>query len=213
MRDIRRAGFTLIELLVVIAVLAVATSIGTVVLMKTWELRDTVVVNSVLEFSASEAFQSIEDDIGAMVNSQLAGTALRGVQGEARDADNPRFFNMTFAGDSFTIPVSEPMLGGGNALAFITYRVQQIEQDGRKSWRLVRSRQMTADGAAFEQPACMADVLQMRVEYAGPGGEWTRTWNQPGNPAAVRVSLLLANPDNPTGEQIARKSVYQVRVP
>lgn len=204
MRPRARQGFTLIELLVVIALLAVASAIGTAMLVKFWDLWGGIRLATQLDRTADNAIKIMRADFASAVNSATAGVALQGTKGTA---DDPRFFGFPLASDTFTLPVEIPA-ANGKATVLVGY---QLEKQG-EDWFLVRSMQPLRGGEATKQNVAEG-VIQMRVEYAGAGGEWTDTWTQPVHPRAVRVGLTVASPGNPKRDQAARKAVFTVNVP
>lgn len=205
MRNRSARGFTLIELLVVLAILSVVTTLGTVTLVQLWERWGELKTASVLDARAERAFQSMRKDFAAAVASPIAGVALQGTSGSEEDS---QFYDHPLRSDQFTLPV-DAVIANGKATMLAGYRIER--KDGESS--LVRTEQPLRGGGQAPGRVVAVGVLKMHVEYAGAGGGWTDGWAQPGNPKAVRVSLLLAEPDHPKRQQTARKAVFTVNVP
>ncbi len=74
-------GFTLLELLVVVSLMAVATGMGTVILIKMFSLWTDLKVGAELDRNSQAAFSAIEQDLSQAVSVQLAGVALKGEAG------------------------------------------------------------------------------------------------------------------------------------
>lgn len=198
-------GFTLIELLVVIAILSVVTTLGTMTLVQLWARWGELQVDGRLNGAAEAVFEEMQTDFANAVASPVAGVSLQGAPAKEKDS---RFFGQEMSSDRFTLPVQVPTASGA-ATVVAGYR---IERDGGKS-TLVRTEKQLRGGVESPQRVLANGVAQMRVEYAGVGSGWVDTWAQPGNPRAVRVSLLLVEPGQPMGRQIARQAVFTVNVP
>ena len=205
MRRTSSRGFTLIELLVVIAILGVVTTLGTVTLVQLWARWGELQAATNLDSRAERVFEEMHDDFAAAVASTIAGVSLQGTSGVEEDK---QFYMKPLASDRFTLPVEVPT-PNGKATVLVGYQIDRT--DGQA--RLVRTEQLLRDGAQSPNRTLANGVIQMRVEYAGTGGGWSESWAQPGNPRAVRVSLLLVEPNNPLRQQVARKAVFTVNVP
>jgi hypothetical protein len=58
-----------------------------------------------------------------------------------------------------------------------------------------------------------ADVIRLRFEYmaADAPGKWVSEWNRDEDPVAVRMSIVVADPDR-SWIQVSRKAVFPVNV-
>ncbi|MBM3290505.1 MAG: prepilin-type N-terminal cleavage/methylation domain-containing protein, partial [Candidatus Hydrogenedentes bacterium] len=195
-------GFTLIELLVVIAILSVVTTLGTMTLVQLWARWGELKSASTLDARADRIFAQMHDDFSAAVASTIAGTALQGTSATAKDK---QFYELSLASDRFTLPV-ELATANGKATVLAGYHIERA--NGQST--LIRTEQALRGDGGPAVRALAEGVVQMRVEYAGAGGAWTDNWSQPGNPAVVRVSLLLAEPERPDRQQVAGKAVFTV---
>ena len=204
-----RQGFTLIDLIVVLALLAVVTSMGTVLFVRMNDLWSELKIGAELDARAQQVFSAIESDLSQAVNSQIAGFGLKGVQGSVKGGR--QILNQIFVQDSFTLPVQVPMIGGGSAAALVGYGIEPSE-DG-SDWVLVRTQKPIRGEGEPAKLKLAEGIVQMRVEYAGETGAWQQEWTLPGHPRAVRVSLSLGLPGNTERMQSARKAVFEVNVP
>ncbi len=198
-------GFTLIELLVVIAILSVVTTLASVTLVQLWARWGELQSATKLDRAAESVFAEMHEDFAAAVASPIAGVSLQGTSAKERDS---RYFNQDLASDRFTLPVEVPT-ASGTATVLAGYQIER--KDGQSM--LVRTEKQLRGGAPSPGRVVADGVVQMRVEYAGAGGGWSESWAQPGNPRAVRVSLLLVGSNHPQREQIARQAVLTVNVP
>lgn len=203
----RRAtrGFTLIELLVVIAILSVVTTLGTMTLVQLWARWGELKSVSALDRRADQAFESMRQDIAGAVASTIAGATVQGTSGTDEDK---QFYEHPLRSDRFVVPV-DVETANGKTIALANYHIDR--KDGQST--LVRSVQPLRGGAESPATIVAEGVLKMHVEFVGASGAWSDGWTQPGNPKAVRVNLLLVEPNHPTRQQTARKAVFTVNVP
>jgi hypothetical protein len=145
-------------------------------------------------------------DFAAALPAKLAGGAIKGASRSVQDA---RFFKIALDDDQVVIPVQAAAGPDARPQRFdVTYDVD------RKSGGCALLRVAALPGGKEGSSVRVADgVLGLCIEYAGkePGAAWQREWKQDASPAAIRVSLVLMDPDRPF-EQIARKAVFPVRV-
>ncbi|MCC6154929.1 MAG: prepilin-type N-terminal cleavage/methylation domain-containing protein [Candidatus Hydrogenedentes bacterium] len=198
-------GFTLIELLVVIAILSVVTTLGTVTLVNLWAQWGKIRTITTLDRTADQIFRQIEEDLSAAVSAPIAGSALKGVS--ASEKEEPRYHKMDLASDSFTVPV-ETRIASGTVTVLAGYR---IDRSGDIS-KLVRTQTQLRGGVESSSDIAKG-VVEFQVQYAGAGGGWSETWEQPFNPRALRVSIVLVDPNRPLTDQTARQAIIPVRVP
>lgn len=201
----KRAGFTLIELLVVIAVLGVVTSIGVRAFIAVSDGWRTQEVRLRLNAKAVSALDELQSKLALTVSSQLGGVAISGV---TRTEEGKRYGRVALEDDRLTVPVQLAATPGSPAERYlVTY---SIDRDSGLP-KLVRSESRldsdAGDSVVFE---VTAGVMAMRFEYFD-GAAWQRTWSQPKNPQAVRVSLVVQDEDRPY-EQMARTAVLPIRV-
>lgn len=204
MKRASKRGFTLIELLVVIAILSVVTTLGTMTLVQLWAQWGKIRTISMLDRTADLIFDGIEKDLSAAVSAPIAGTALKGATALEQD---DRYYGQDFESDSFTLPV-ETRIATGTVTVLAGYRIDR----GGGGSKLVRTQTQVRGGVESTSDIAHG-VVELQIEYAGAGGGWSDTWEQPFNPRALRVSVVLVDPDRPLSDQTARQSIIPVRVP
>lgn len=202
------AGTTLIELLVVITLLGVCTSIGIrmfVGLTATW---NDAQAQSEMHAAAGNALDSIRADCALTPGSNLTGGRIEGIR-ETKESEDRRYRQIALANDRLTLPVTT---ASGGAYAQVTYAL-----DSKDTHSLIRSENATrpAEGEADSGVTVLVprfDVVRLRFEYQEVGhSEWLESWARPEYPAAIRVSLTLADSID-TRLQVSRKAVFQIRV-
>ena len=204
MKRSSKRGFTLIELLVVIAILSVVTTLGTVTLVQLWSQWGKIRTITKLDRTAELIFDEMEKNLSAAVSAPIAGAAMKGVSVREKDE---RFYKQELESDSFTIPV-ETRIATGTVTVLAGYRIDR-SSGGSK---LVRT-QTQLRGGVESTSDIVHGVVELQIQYAGAGGAWSDTWEQPFNPRALRVSVVLVDPDRPLTEQTARQAIIPVRVP
>jgi prepilin-type N-terminal cleavage/methylation domain-containing protein len=201
-RSARNHGFSLMELIVVIGVLAVPATIGTLMLNRitdTWRAEST---RTELDSRAQYVFSQMRQDFSEAVSAKLSGAAIKGLVQTAQDK---RYHRVPLEDDRFFIPATLAAADGTPQRADVGYYINR-ENSQCRLMRAVR-----VPGAANPIGQAVAEgVLAMRVEYAGAQG-WQAGWSSGVNPQAVRVSLVLMDPDMPW-QQVARKAVFSVHV-
>lgn len=202
-----RSGFTLIELLVVMAILAVATSLGTTAFVQMTGHWNALKTRTELDNTADDVFSKfLQPDFASALTPALSGVSLTGRSGSATDE---RFYGITLAADTFTLPIEAKLIEGGKGPILVSYAVVR-EDDG--GYALQRSVQDLHAKTPPTSTAIARGIVQMRVEYADGDGGWKNEWTAPELPRAVRVSLTVARNDNIRREQIARQAVFRIHV-
>ena len=183
-------GFTLVELILVIAILGILTTMGVVMfgrINNAWTLTRN---RTELDAKAEYALDQIRQDLTDLVSPALTGAPLQGADAAVPDAAFP---GANAASDTLIIPIRGETPAGAA-------RVLTRTQTG-----LYGETQETAP------PATVAEgVAQFNVQFLGPDAQWLDAWETAAPPAAVRVSLVVANPDRPE-RQVARETVFAVR--
>ena len=203
-RSARNRGFSLIELIVVIGVLTVPATIGTIMLnriMDAWRAESS---KTEMDSRAQYAFDQMKKDFSEAVSAKLAGEAINGLVQTAQDK---RYLRVQLEDDRFFVPATLPAADGTPQRADVGYYID------RENGQCTLIRAVRVPGAADPVKQAVAEgVLAMRVEYAGARG-WQTGWSSSSgvNPEAVRVSLVLMDPDM-KWQQVARKAVFSVHV-
>lgn len=207
----RRSGFTLIELLIVIVIMGTVSGIGIRIffgMTSAWhDLKSMADLDSV----AYSAFQSMHADFADVVSAELSGASIRGRTAEYEyDRLKARYMD-----DQIILPVQTSVLGelsltGGS----VRYYVARDETEG--THHLVRTvGDLTEDlpVSVLTNVIDRANVLSLRFEFlADESSEWKGDgWDSPELPAAVRVSITLADADR-NDLQISRKTVFPIHV-
>ncbi len=201
----RTRGFTLVELILVIAILGVLTTMG-VVMFGRINHEWTVVKNRTeLDATAEYAFGQIRQDLAAFVSPSLTGAPLQGADATSTGAAFP---GQQLASDSLVIPLRGTSPEGDDVLAAAKYDVQVL--GGTRT--LTRSRAGLYGEEVPGEPVTVAPgVVHFNVQFLDAEGNWQDSWDSASPPSAVRVSLVVANPDRPE-RQVARETQFAVRV-
>lgn len=204
----KRQGFTLLELLVVMAVLAILTTLGVqafITLTTSWNHTRAL---TELTHKADNALDLFGRDVQDILSAKLSGQSIIG---EQRVSENDsRFEKIYDEDDRVVLPLQGIHLG--LSLQNST-SVQYAVQRGSGSPFLVRSVGAFGNPQPEQnpfQPIDGAHTTRFRVEY-NDGKHWVGNWDTAELPRAIRVSLTVADSDNPA-IQIARKRVYPVKV-
>ena len=200
-----RRGFSLLELIVVIGVMGVVTSLGATTFVRMMDYWAAERGRVELERRAEYALDQMRQDFAAALSSNLSGAALFGESRVARQED--LYFGHDLADDQVFIPVQLPQASPGLVGAgLIRYVIDRTE-----GHNLLR-RTGELDEAIPSVGVNVAEgVLKMRVEYSAGDGAWVSDWTDQTSPRAVRVTLVLADPNRPA-VQLSRKAVFPIRV-
>ncbi|MCP4641839.1 MAG: prepilin-type N-terminal cleavage/methylation domain-containing protein, partial [bacterium] len=144
------AGFTLMELLVVLAIMGVASTMGMVTFSRMNSIWSETKGRTEMDRKAEDALNSMREDLAAVQSPGSTGAPLVGTAANAQD---PRFWGVTFANDNIVIPVA-----GAQS---VTYAIERTK-DGAN---LVRKVGPLYGGKSMDQIVAK-DVLQLRLEYA-----------------------------------------------
>jgi hypothetical protein len=158
-----------------------------------------------LDATAEYALKQIRQDLTDLVSPALTGAPLQGTDASVPDAAFP---GANAASDTLIIPLRGKTSAGSETLAAVKYAVQDMG-----GARVLTRTQTGLYGGTQDNLAAIkvADgVAQFNVQFLGPEGQWRDAWETAATPAAVRVSLVVANPDRPE-RQVARETVFAVR--
>jgi len=189
----RTSGFTLLELLVVIGIMGVVTAVGGTTFVRMMGAWSDVRSQMELNRAAEQILETMRQDFAAVVSPSLAGMPL--IATDQEEASN-----------QIILPVAAPTTQGGRtAGATVQYH---INEDHNELMRTAHPR------FGIGTPARVAQgVLEMRIECLPKGsGSWQQSWERPELPGAVRVSLTVADADNPLRDKVSRKAVFPIYV-
>lgn len=206
MMDARRnRGFTLVELIFVMAILGVLTTMGVVTFGRINTLWAQTRSRTELDARAEYALEQIRQDMVAFVSPELTGAPLQGTNSISSDAAFP---GADLASDTLLIPIRGTTPAGSELLAAVQY---SVEADGAE--RVLTRTRMGLYGEPTEANPVnvVSGIVHFNVQYAGPEGIWQDAWDSLEPPSAVRVSLVVAEPERPE-RQVARESIFAVRV-
>ncbi len=210
-RPQQNRGFSLMELILSIGILGVVSTLGISILTQVYSLWGETSVQARLNENAEQAFNTLRTDLAEVLPSYLATRPLRGVSTLLHD-DDERYWGITFHDDRVIFPAFVPQSnaeGTSPTPALVMYHVD------RMSGALVRTTgNLDAEFPEGARSAEAEGVLHFLIEYmdAEEGrGIWETSWTDEKHPAALRVTLVLQDPDRPL-EQVARKAVIPVHV-
>lgn len=202
-----KAGFSLIELLTVIAVLGVVTTLGT--RMFVWVSSEWNSTRAQVELSdqAMEIIDSFREDCNHILSSRLVQRGLAGASGEDR-TKTYKSVPVALSMDSVSFPIQVNNVATGRVERnMVQYSVVQVEGVGQ-----LHRVESGLDGEEIRSTVIAPDagVLALSLSY-GDGGVWRDTWAKKTLPDAIRVEVVLQDPDRPY-EQIARQADIAIQV-
>lgn len=196
MKRMRRSrGFTLLELIVVIAAFAVLSGIGVRVFYSLTDAWKSVQVRAELDAKAEYAFDQMGRDFAEILSPALSGLSL----------ESP-------ADDEVIMPVQR--IGGPAGRQQAGKVMYHLKRDGATPALYRTVGPLDASGGPAGASTIVAQgVSRMLVEYLEPGrgDAWQARWTGQGMPEAVRVSLIVTDPDR-YWETIARKSTFLINL-
>jgi type II secretion system protein J len=201
----KRNGFTLLELLTVLAVLSVVSTLGVTAFFKITDYWQVTTLRQQMHVNSEQAFGSMRDDFGNLLSYQLSGFALSGT---ARLEDEKRYGRVPLEDDAVVFPITyvNP-LTEQREQRMVRYGIDRVGVVPR----LVRHTGPLGSERPSDQEEVIAEgVLSMRCSYFD-GAQWRSEWPAGPLPEAVRVSLVMQDPDRPY-EQIARTQVFTLKV-
>jgi prepilin-type N-terminal cleavage/methylation domain-containing protein len=211
-----RVGFSLLELLVVISVMGVVTGIGVRTFFGMASAWNDLKSMADLDRIAYSAFQEMQEDFADVVSAELSGVPIRGLTREHKYD----LLLASYQDDQIVLPTQTSVVGERNlAGGSVRYHVARDGAEG--THHLVRYAGVLTAESPVDLPKLIIDnanVLSLRFEFlveeeslGGDAGGWQLGWDSLGLPAAVRVSLTLADA-NRTDLQVSRKMVFPIHV-
>ena len=188
----RRSGFTLIELLTVLVVLAVVTTLAGRAFYWIVDGWSRTLHRTEMDRKAEQAIEVMRKDLAAIVPPSLAGRSLVGA---AEQGQSP----------TLECAIATPTeVEGCTVGALATYQLA----DGV----LERHTQLLA-GEGGSKTDLASGVAAVHFEYApAGGGPWQPAWTADALPKAVRVSIVVFDPDRTYRGEVARKAVIPIYV-
>ncbi len=193
-------GFTLIEIIMVLALMGIATSMGVTVFYKAIDAWSKVETRAELNAKASNIFESIRKDLTEAASAKVSGVAVKSAKGVALAAKDAA----AAESDILTIPVSTD-----KGLVSVTYRLAPTEGGGSALARVVGDEKRLPAPNDYVQNSVAALKIEFLAQEAN--SNWQPAWDKPVMPAAIRVSMLISDPDRPY-LKISRKAVFPVKV-
>ncbi|MBI5091900.1 MAG: prepilin-type N-terminal cleavage/methylation domain-containing protein [Candidatus Hydrogenedentes bacterium] len=196
------SGFSLHELLLAIALMGIITTWAAksfVSVSDTWgKVRNAAELND----DATRAFAQLESDFSSVISPRLSGIPLKALPDSTKNGG-------AAVADSVVIPIQAVPDGAIRRVMGIAVSYHLDAKNG-----LMRTRGNLTDTEPVGYPNSVAkNISSIRFEYAGQSGSesWTPNWTGTALPKAVRVSLVLADPNHPE-QAISRKAVFAIHV-
>jgi len=204
-----RRGFSLIEIVVVLGVISVATALGTSAFSVMNTNMENLRTRADINDQARQAFDSIRRDVENVLSPALSGVTFSHTR-NTHTGVPVAGLHVSFSDDTITLPVYAPVGVGGEVVsAQVRYAVSRSE--GR--FELVRTTGSLYDGPPKANPLTVAEgIAGIRFEFKHPDESgWVSEWDSSTLPRAIRVSVLVVDPNNPL-EQGMRTAVMGIHV-
>lgn len=209
----RKSGFTLLEMIMVIALLGVATTFGVTMLFKISDAWRKTSVRCELDNRAEHIFKSIRQDMAEMLSPSATGLPLKIEAGTGTfEVDKP-VIKVQVERDRFLVPTKLTMRDDPKA-ELMHVDVEYAVESKEGVCRLIRIERLPGEAEnKWKRSELDNAVISFHVETLDrePGAAWQSGWAKATAPRAVRVSVVLANPNNPL-DQIVRMAVFSVEV-
>ena len=207
-RGDHKGGFTLLEIILAIAIGGIVITIGIQTLSRMTEGFTEAQRRAELDHRARQAFRLLQRDF-----AETAAPAMteRILEGETAEIDAEELWGATGLEDdsvSWTILTRDTPDGFEQP---VTVRYH-IERTAEGMGALVRTARPLEDANDEREGgrAHVQGVAAFRLDYLGPGGDWSRGWTDEAHPRAVRVSVTLVDEDRPE-HQVARQAVFPIQ--
>lgn len=203
-------GFSLVEMIVVLGMLAIISSMGAVAFSRVSTMWNDIRAQAELDQSLDDAFNTFQEDLADTLSAGLSGEAILGIRQNAQDE---RYFDRVLGDDVIVLPVQHTATGvrmrSGSKIAWRVDRESEVHRLVRTSGEL---NERIPEGPSVDIIG-EAELVRLRFEYVSPNqpGKWLDEWNADTQPAAVRMSMVVADPRHPW-VQVSRKAVFPVNV-
>lgn len=203
-------GFTLLELIVTVAILGVVTSLGATAFSKITAAWGEARAEADLDRRVDEAFNAFQQDISDTMSAQLSGEPILGI---AREVSSERYFDRVLADDMIVLPIqhsaTDTRMRSGSKVA---WRVER-DQDTSSLVRAIGALDQPIPPGGMTDELGEADVVRLSFEFEAVDepGKWSREWSRNEHPAAVKITLVVADRGRPW-VQIGREAVFPINV-
>lgn len=208
----RKNGFTLLELILVIALMGIATSLGVTMLFKVADAWRVTSNRCELDHRAAQIFKAIGNDMAEMLSPSATGVPFKAEAGTGT-LDKDPFYKTQVERDRLLVSAMLSSRDAANT-APVRADVEYVVENKENGSNLVRiERAPGMDPGKGVRTELDNAVISFRVESLAreAGATWQPGWTKATAPKAIRVSVVLANPNNPL-EQIVRMAVFPVEV-
>ncbi|MEE9322249.1 MAG: type II secretion system minor pseudopilin GspJ [Granulosicoccus sp.] len=184
----KRSGFTLIELLVAMFLLAVLGTAGFQMLFQINTTRDSIYELSDRMSDLQRTFYWMAEDITQIANRPTRSAVDAALPALQLNIEGESFFEFTRAGWSNPAADVTPPRSNLQRVAYT------LEED-----RLIRQYWFhldPTDEAPTRRRQLLDEVVDVRMRFLDPGGEWQESWpppdlENPGMPLAIEFILEL----------------------
>lgn len=217
-------GFSLMELLVSLAILAIVSTLGTTMLIKMTDAWRTVSTQVELYREGDQLLAQFREDVDRLVSSDMSGIPVVGSSSEYTESDPEHpLFDVPREVATVALPVEIPIDGVGNTRRFMVHYeidntvVPPVLMRSTQPFPSMSEAASTEETTLNEGSAVLEGAIALRFEYydgtESPenASAWQDSWDADAHPQAIRLSLVMANPDR-LDEQVSRQATYYTAV-
>lgn len=206
----RPNGFTLLELMVTVAILGVVTGLGATAFSNITTAWGNARAETELDRRVDEAFNAFQEDISDTLSARLSGEPILGIH---REINSEKYFDRVLSDDMIVLPIqhsaTDTRMRTGSKVA---WRVQR-NQEQSTLVRAIGALDQPIPAGGMTDELGEADVIRLSFEFeaADAPGKWVREWNRNEHPAAVKMTIVVADRNRPW-VQIGREAVFPINV-
>lgn len=203
-------GFTLLELIITIAILGAVTGMGATAFTGVTTAWSNAQSEAELDRRVDEVFNAFQEDVSDTLSARLSGEPVLGI---AREVNSDRYFDRVLADDMIVLPIqhsaADTRMRSGSKVA---WRVQR-NQDTSILVRAIGALDQPIPSGGMTNELGEADVVRLSFEFEAVDepGKWVREWSRNEHPAAVKMTLVVADTGRPW-VQIGREAVFPINV-